>query len=176
MRALIVMIVSWVGLCAVGAGATARADVLKQGDRLAELDVAVDAGGKPVKLKAFKGKWVVVTVGADWCKPCAKELPTWDRLAGELDPKKVVFVAVDIDDEIEVGKKFHDKLKLKNMMRVYMPSDKSGVAGSYGSDHMPATFVADGKGVVRLVREGFEAGDASGEYKKFKDALDKLLK
>jgi len=159
----------------LAATATARADVLKVGDRLAELDVATDGNGKPVKLKAFKGKWVVITVGADWCKPCAKELPTWDRLAGELKGK-VVFVAVDIDDEIDVGKRFHDKLKLRNMVRAYMPSDKSGVAGNYGSDHMPSTFVADGQGVVRLVREGFEAGDADGEYKKFKDALAKLVK
>ena len=153
----------------------ASADVLKVGDRLAELDVATDAGGKPVKLKSYRGKWVVVTVGADWCKPCAKELPTWDKLAGELKGK-IAFVAIDIDDDIEVGKRFHDKLKLRNMHRVYMPSDKSGVAGNYGSDHMPATFVADGQGVVRLVREGFEAGDADGEYKKFKDSLGKLVK
>jgi thiol-disulfide isomerase/thioredoxin len=161
----------------LAAAGTARADVLKVGDRLAELDVATDASGKPVKLKAWKGKWLVVTVGADWCKPCAKELPTWDKLAGEPELKgKVVFVAIDIDDEIDVGKKFHDKLKLKNMVRVYLPSDKSSIAGNYGSDHMPSTFVADGKGVVRLVREGFETGDADGEYKKFKDALDKLVK
>jgi thiol-disulfide isomerase/thioredoxin len=153
----------------------ARADVLKVGDRLAELDVATDGTGKPVKLKSFKGKWVVLTVGADWCKPCAKELPTWDKLAGELKGK-VVFVAVDIDDDIDAGKKFHDKLKLHNMVRAYLPSEKSGVAASYGSDHMPSTFVGDPQGVVRLVREGFEAGDADGEYKKFKDQLAKLVK
>ena len=153
----------------------ARADVLKVGDRLAELDVATDGNGKPVKLKSFKGKWVVLTVGADWCKPCAKELPVWDKLAGELKGK-VVFVAVDIDDEIDTGKRFHDKLKLHNMVRAYLPSEKSGVAASYGSDHMPSTFVGDPQGVVRLVREGFEAGDADGEYKKFKDQLARLVK
>jgi thiol-disulfide isomerase/thioredoxin len=162
-------------LITAAAGPSARADVLKVGDRLSELDVATDGSGKPVKLKSFKGKWVVVTIGADWCKPCAKELPTWDKLAGELKGK-VVFVAIDIDDEIAVGKRFHDKLKIRNMQRVYMPSDKSGVAGNYGSDHMPSTFVADDKGVVRLVREGFEAGDTDGEYRKFKDALARLLK
>lgn len=175
-RGIVLVIVPAI-VATLAAAGTAHADVLKVGDHLAELDVATDAGGKSVKLKAWKGKWVVVTVGADWCKPCAKELPTWDKLAGEPELKgKVVFVAIDIDDEIEVGKKFHDKLKLKNMQRVYLPSDKSGVVGNYGSDHMPSTFVADAKGVVRLVREGFEAGDADGEYKKFKDALDKLVK
>jgi thiol-disulfide isomerase/thioredoxin len=171
MRALIVAVVVGFGT----ASGIAHADVLKVGDRLAELDVATDTSGKPIKLKSFKGKWLVVTVGADWCKPCAKELPTWDKLAGALKDK-AVFVAVDIDDDIAVGKKFHDKLKLRNMVRVYLPSEKSGVAGSYGSDHMPSTFVADANGVIRLVREGFEAGDADGEYKKFKDALDKLVK
>ena len=155
--------------------APAGADVLKVGDRLAELDTATDGNGKPVKLKAFKGKWVVVTVGADWCKPCAKELPTWDRLAGELKDK-IVYVAIDIDDEIEVGKKFHDRLKLRHMVRAYLPPDRSSVAGSYGSDHMPSTFVADPQGIVRLVREGFEAGDVDGEYKKFKDQLARLVK
>jgi len=178
MRALRILRFS-AGLAAVWAAlllsTTARADVLKVGDRLAELDVATDGSGKPLKLRSFKGKWVVITVGADWCKPCAKELPTWDKLAGELKAK-VVFVAVDIDDEIDVGKKFHDKLKLRNMVRAYLPSEKSGVAGSYGSDHMPSTFVGDPQGVVRLVREGFEAGDADGEYKKFKDQLARLVK
>jgi thiol-disulfide isomerase/thioredoxin len=162
-----------ISLCAALA-ASAHADVLKVGDRLVELDVATDAAGKPVKLKTWKDKWIVVTVGADWCRPCGKELPTWDKLAGELKGK-FVFVAIDIDDELDVGKKFHDKLKLRNMQRVYLPSDKSGVVASYGSDHMPSTFVADPKGVIRLVREGFEAGDIDGEYKKFKDALAKLV-
>jgi thiol-disulfide isomerase/thioredoxin len=162
-------------LGALAITAPARADVLKVGDRLAELDVAVDVNAKPFKLKSLKGKWVLVTVGADWCKPCAKELPTWDKLAGELKGK-VVFVAIDITDDIAVGKRFHDKLKLRNMVRVYMPSDKSGVAGNYGSDHMPSTFVADDKGIIRLVREGFEAGDPDGEYRKLKDALAKLVK
>src|SRR5690348_7442671 len=78
-------------------GAPAHADVLKVGDRAAELDVAVDAAGKAVKLRAYKDRWILVTVGAEWCKPCRKELPTWDKLAGELKGK-ITFVAIDIDD------------------------------------------------------------------------------
>jgi thiol-disulfide isomerase/thioredoxin len=156
------------------AGGSAHADVLKVGDRLAELDVATDGSGKAFKLKALKGKWLVVSIGAAWCAPCAKELPVWDRLARELKDK-VVFIALAIDDDVAVGKRFHDKLKLRNMVRVYMPQEKSAVAGSYGAEIMPSTFVADDKGVVRLVRAGFEAGDADGEYRKFKDALTKLL-
>lgn len=153
--------------------APAYADTLKVGDRLTELDVAVDAKGKAFKLKAYKGKWLVVTVGADWCKPCAKELPTWDKLAPTY-AGKVTFIAIDIDNEIEVGKRFHDKLKIKNMTRVYLPDEKSSVGGNYGSDTMPTTFIADPQGVVRWVKKGFETGDASGESKKLAEQLTKL--
>jgi len=153
----------------------AQADVLKVGDRLAELDVAVDGKGKAFKLKSYRQKWVLVTVGAEWCKPCAKELPTWDKLAGELKDK-ITFVAIGIDDDIEDAKRFHKKLKLKNMTLVYLPSAKSGVVASYGSDTMPTTFIADKSGVVRVVKKGFEQGDQGGELKKMRAELAKLIK
>lgn len=169
MRALAVLFV--LGLSATSAGAEA----LKVGDRLAELDIAVDAQGKPFKLKAFKGKWVLVTVGAEWCKPCAKELPAWDKLQPEWK-SKITFVAINIDDEIADGKRFNKKLKLKNLTLVYMPADKSAVVGKYGSDNMPTTYVADPKGIVRYVKAGFEKGDADGEIKKLRAQLAKLVK
>lgn len=167
-------ILSAVAVLFVSAG-VAQADVLKVGDRLAELDVAVDAKGKAFKLKSYRQKWVLVTVGAEWCKPCAKELPTWDKLAGELKDK-ITFVAIGIDDDIEDAKRFHKKLKLKNMTLVYLPSAKSGVVASYGSDTMPTTFIADKSGVVRVVKKGFEQGDQGGELKKMRDELAKLIK
>jgi len=154
--------------------APAAADTLKVGDRAKELDVAVDAKGKSFKLGAYKGKWILVTVGADWCKPCAKELPTWDKLAGEMTGK-VTFIAVDIDDEVATGKKFHDKLKIRNMTRVYLPNEKSTVGGNYGGDTMPTSMLIDPKGIVRHVQKGFDVGDTSGESKKMKDAITKLI-
>ncbi|HSD86150.1 MAG TPA: TlpA disulfide reductase family protein, partial [Kofleriaceae bacterium] len=128
-----------VALALLIAPVAAHADALKVGDRLAELDVAVDAAGKPFKLKSLKG-WVLVTVGADWCKPCAKELPAWDKLAPEWKDK-VTFIAVDLDSDVATGKSFHKKLKLKNMMLVYLSPD-SAIAAKYGSDHMPTTVLA----------------------------------
>jgi len=154
---------------------TAFADVLKVGDRAAELDVAVDANGKSVKLAKFKGKWLLVTAGAGWCKPCAKELPTWDKVAGDYKDK-VTFVSLTLDDDIDDGKKFQKKMNLKNMVVVYLPAEKSGVSARYGSATMPSSFVIDPQGVVRHVHAGFAERDASGESKKIRAALDKLLK
>jgi thiol-disulfide isomerase/thioredoxin len=166
MRSLVVAVVLLVSH-------VAHADALKVGDRLAELDTAVDAGGKSFKLKSLKGGWVLVTVGADWCKPCAKELPAWDKLAPEFKDK-VKFVAINIADNIDDGKKFNKKLKLSHLTLVYMPADKSAVVAKYGSDNMPTTFIADPQGVIRYVRAGFEKGDVSGETKKMREQLTKL--
>jgi thiol-disulfide isomerase/thioredoxin len=160
--------------CLLGASGLAHADVLKVGDRAVELDVAQDAAGKAFKLKTLKGKWYLVTVGAHWCEPCKKELPTWDKLAPEF-AGKITFVAVNISDKVEDGKKFNTQLGLKHLTLVYMPAKKSGVVGSYGADHMPSTFVVDPKGVVRFVREGFEKGDADGETTQLREALTKLV-
>ncbi|HUS29148.1 MAG TPA: TlpA disulfide reductase family protein [Kofleriaceae bacterium] len=170
MRSLVVAVFLLAGLLTAQ---VAHADALKVGDRLAELDVAVDGAGKSFKLKALKGGWVLVTVGADWCKPCAKELPAWDKLAPEFK-SKVKFVAINIADNIDDGKKFNAKLKLKNLQLVYMPADKSAVVAKYGSDNMPTTFIADPQGVIRYVRAGFEKGDVSGETKKMREQLTKL--
>lgn len=155
--------------------APVRAEVVKAGDHLPELDIAVDAKGKAFKLKALKGKWLIVTVGAEWCVPCRKELPAWDKLATQYKDK-VEFVAVDIDDSIDDGKHFHDTLKLKNMRLVYLPSDKSAVVGKYGGSKMPTTVLADPNGVVRYVRGGFEKADVDGEIKAMKEQLAKLVK
>jgi thiol-disulfide isomerase/thioredoxin len=152
---------------------TAHADDLKVGDRLAELDSAKDAAGKPFKVKAIKG-WRVLTFGASWCKPCAKELPAWDKIAPDYKGK-VTFIAVDLDGDMATGKEFHKKLKLAHMTLTYLSPD-SAVAAKYGSDHMPTTVLADPAGVIRYIRGGFEKGDVDGEVKKMKEQLAKLVK
>ncbi|HEY5928356.1 MAG TPA: TlpA disulfide reductase family protein [Kofleriaceae bacterium] len=161
------------GVLAFGFASPAVADELKVGDRIAELDGAVDAAGKPFRVKPIKG-WKMLTFGAAWCKPCAKELPAWDKIAPQWKDK-VLFVAVDLDESIDEGKKFHKRLKLKNMTLVYLNPD-SAVAAKYGSDHMPTTVLADPQGVIRYIRGGFEKGDVDGEVKKMKETLTKLVK
>ncbi|MEO8702288.1 MAG: TlpA disulfide reductase family protein [Kofleriaceae bacterium] len=140
--------------------AAAHADALVVGDKLAELDVAVDRAGKPVKLAAFRGRWVLITIGAAWCLPCQKELPIWDQLAAEF-AGRITFIALDIDDDVKDGIAFHDRLKLRNMVRIYLPQETSAVVGRYGADKMPSTFIADPGGVVRYAHGGYEAGDAA---------------
>ena len=111
-----------IALAAVVALASPAAADIAVGDRAPDLDIAKTEAGKTFKLKSYKGKWVLVTFGGSWCKPCAKELPAWDKMAPDYKKKKVVFVAVNIDNDIEKGKKFNSKLKVKNLTKVYLPA------------------------------------------------------
>jgi thiol-disulfide isomerase/thioredoxin len=152
-----------------GSAALAAAEV-KVGDRAPELTGAKNAAGKAFKLKALRGKWVVMTFGGSWCKPCKKELPAWDKLA----PKwvgKVTFVAVNLDNDPKKGKKFMDGLRLKHLVRVYAPESSTPAADTYSPPTQPSSFVIDPKGIVRELHEGYESGDDAKMHK----ALTRLV-
>ena len=145
-------------LVALAAAPSVAAAEVKVGDRAPELDGAKDARGKAFKLKALRGTWVVMTFGGSWCKPCKKELPAWDKLATKWTGK-VVFVAVNLDNDPKKGKKFMDGLRLKNLVRVYAPESSTAAADIYSPPIQPSSYVIDPKGIVRELHEGYSSGD-----------------
>lgn len=146
----------------------ASADV-RPGDRAAEFIAAKDGRGRRVKLRSYRNKIVVLTFGASWCKPCAKELPAWEKLARTYKSRGVVFVAVNIDNELAKGKAFVKKAGLKTMRAVY--ESGGATVESYNPPTMPTTYVIDSRGIVRHMHKGYRSGDA----KKLARELDKLL-
>jgi thiol-disulfide isomerase/thioredoxin len=149
---------------------TARAGI-KEGDHFVELDGAKTADGKTFKLKTMAGHWVLYSFGAKWCQPCHKELPAWDKVAPKY-AGKVLFVAVNINNDPSEGKQFVDSLKIKHMLAVFLPAEKSSALEQYDPDHMPSTFVIDPSGIVRLVQYGYDKGDED----KLAAKLDELVK
>ena len=139
------------------------------GDRASELVAAKDGKGKKVRLASYRGKIVVVTFGASWCKPCKKELPAWERLARQYKDMDVVFLAVNIDKDAAKGKAFMKKAKLKTMRSAYEPS--GATIESYDPPSMPTTYVIDKRGLVRYRHAGYRSDDE----KTLSKQLDKLL-
>jgi peroxiredoxin len=135
---------------------TAHAEV-KVGDKFVELD-AKTAKGKKFRLKDMAGKWVLYTFGASWCEPCHKELPAWDRVAPKLSGK-VLFVAVNINNDQAEGEQFIKSLALKHIFPVFLPDENSPAMKAYDPDRMPSTFVIDPSGTVKLVQYGYKKGD-----------------
>jgi cytochrome c biogenesis protein CcmG, thiol:disulfide interchange protein DsbE len=158
----------------VGAAGVAAADGASVGSRAPEFDAAAKTlAGKKFRLKSLRGKWVAVTFGASWCKPCKDELPAWDRLAGQYG-SKITFVAVNIDNDKKNRDRFLKKLKLKHMVVVHSPEDKTTTADAYlgsGDPRFPTTFVIDPRGVVRHVHAEYHKGDD----KKLARAIDALI-
>ena len=131
---------------------------LKRGDRAAEFVQVVDEKGQRVSLKRFRDQVVVITFGASWCEPCKKELPALEKLAVKYYSKhaKIVFLAVNIDNEADKGKKFMARAGLK-CVRALFDRQKTAVE-SYDPPKMPTTFVIR-RGIVKHVHAGFAAGD-----------------
>ena len=53
--------------------------------------------GRPLKIKDFAGKVVLMNLWATWCAPCRAEMPALDRLQAELGGKDFEVVAINID-------------------------------------------------------------------------------
>lgn len=148
--------------------ATAAAEV-RGGDRAAEFIAAKDGRGRRVKLKQYRDKIVVITFGASWCQPCKKELPAWEALARQYKSKGVVFLAMNIDQDLAKGKQFIKDAGLKTMRAVYEPGGDT--VKTYDPPTMPTTYVIDQRGIVRYLHAGYRKGDAS----KLAAQLDELL-
>ncbi len=137
--------------------ADARADV-KAGAEAPALAKLTDGAGKELPAPRFSGRVVVVTFGASWCEPCAKELPALEKLAGRYYTRKakVLFIAVNVDNERDKGKEFVRAAGLRRVHAAYDAS-KSAVE-SYDPPKMPSVFVIT-NGVVAHVHAGYEKGD-----------------
>lgn len=56
-----------------------------------------DADGKPLSLKEFHGRFLLVNLWATWCAPCVKELPALDRLQADLGSDRFRVVTISLD-------------------------------------------------------------------------------
>ena len=112
---------------------------------------------------------MVLTFGASWCKPCADELPAFEKLARKYDSKKVLFAAVNIDSERTTGAAFMKKAGLKKVMALY--DTKSATVASFEPPTMPSTFIIE-KGIVKYVHAGYRKGDIAKLAKRINKALE----
>ncbi len=145
---------------------------VSKGDRASELRSIKDKRNKKVRLRDYRGKVIVLTFGASWCKPCKKELPAYEKLARKYkkNGKKVVFIAINIDSDRENADAFIKEVGVETMRVGFDPNGNA--VEKYAPSTMPTTYIIDGKGIVREVHSGYKKGDekAIARY------VDKLLK
>jgi len=111
-----------------------------------------DAEGHAHKLQDFSGKVLVLNVWATWCVPCRTEMPTLDRLQGNMGSADFEVVPVSIDrGGIETVRRFYGEIGVRNLA---MYADSSGqVLRQVGALGLPTTLLVDrgGQEIGRVV-------------------------
>lgn len=104
-----------------------------------------DRDGKELRLSNFKGKVVLLNVWATWCPPCRREMPTLDKLQGELGGKDFEVMALSIDRAgVHAVEAFFMEIGVKHL-RLYIDQSmaamrKLAVVG------LPTTLLIDREG------------------------------
>lgn len=77
----------------------------------------VDFSRLEAYLHRTDGKTYVINFWATWCKPCIKELPSFEKLGAKYKEEdvEVLLVSLDFPDQLETGlKAFVDKKKIQS--------------------------------------------------------------
>ncbi len=121
-------------------------------DRIAE--TFRDLYGNPLTFADYSGKVVLLNIWATWCPPCRAEMPSLDRLAGDMEGHDFAVIALSTDrGGVERVARFFDDMRIENLTVMH---DRSGkVARRAGVLGLPVTLILD--------RQGREIGRIIGE-------------
>lgn len=137
-------------------------------DRIAE--TFRDLHGNPVTLADYSGKVVVLNIWATWCPPCRAEMPSLDRLAGEMEGKDFAVIPLSTDrGGVERVAQFFDDIHIENLKVMH---DRSGkVARQAGVLGLPVTLILDreGREIARVL------GDAEWDSPEAQAILNRII-
>jgi thiol-disulfide isomerase/thioredoxin len=116
-----------------------------------------DMDGARFDLDDARGRWVFVHFWASWCGPCRKEMPSIERMAGQLVGALEVVLINTAEDEDTL---FTFLAEVAPELHSYM--DRDGlVTEDWKPRGLPATYLVDPEGRVRYQALGGRPWDES---------------
>jgi peroxiredoxin/predicted negative regulator of RcsB-dependent stress response len=130
---------------------------LKRLDRVgkpAPAFAAEDIKGKPIRLAACRGKYVLIDFWATWCAPCVSELPRLQAAYRTYHDAGFEIIAVSLDENKTAAADF---VKVRDLPwpQLHNASSSADLVDAFGVITIPATYLIDPEGtIVRLDLRG----------------------
>jgi len=127
------------------------------GDPAPSINLALLNGGT-LALESLRGKVVIVDFWATWCVPCLSEIPMFNQLKKDYQPRGVEVVAISLDEE--GASKVKPFLKAHPMDYTQVIGDQSTAAAfNVSADTLPVTLLIDKQGRIRFRHVGITKKD-----------------
>jgi peroxiredoxin len=107
-----------------------------------------DVTGKHLSVSDYKGKVVLVDFWATWCGPCVNELPNVVKAYEKHHEKGFEIIGVSLDQNEEKLKNFTKDRKMTWQQYFDGKGWGNKLAGKYGVQSIPATFLIDREGKI----------------------------
>jgi peroxiredoxin len=106
-----------------------------------------------------KGKPMIISFWATWCKPCKKELDAINKEYAELQKETgVKLIAISIDDARSSGKVVTE-VKVKGWTYEVYIDENQDFQRAMNVNNVPYTFLVDGEGKIVWKHDSYKDGD-----------------
>ncbi|MEE2786344.1 MAG: redoxin domain-containing protein [Myxococcota bacterium] len=126
--------------------------------------------GNRFEFKSLRGKVVILSFWASWCKPCIQELTYLKRLAADnADTMEVVGVCTDAPNTLAGVRKIVKRKRLS--MTIAMDTEGTVMNEMNPRGTLPFSAYVDRQGRIAATHDGFTSGDEM----KIKSIVDALI-
>jgi thiol-disulfide isomerase/thioredoxin len=150
-----VVAIGLIATMCIAVGTTAVPAAVRVGDELPAVILA-DWQGGAVDLTNVRPRVMIVDFWASWCQPCRTALPVLNAMSRKYAADGLRVYAVNIDKTRAPADAFLTQ-HVPSPAMILLRDPGGAALARYGAAGMPALYVVDRRGVVRLVESGFSA-------------------